>query len=475
VILRRTGELAIEVDEHGWVARFPGAPVPPAGWPGSWLKSSQDWQLAWQLNHLIELGIAAPESNTFRVPYSSFSSLLQQGFTLPLLWSAWSPLSLDVTMHGRPGEPGCCFSVRWFLGDLEVAADRCGRYVQRNGHPDTWLLDEPTWHVLERISRTATGETRQAICSWAETAFIRDLCQEACVTMHGFLADHEIIFPVTLMPEENALALAPGSTLQIQELSPDVFRRVMRGWSGESTFSFAGRERWIDICFDDLQLGTLNQWRAGGAFHSPEKSPVNSFAGRLGYRTAVLRGQQTIIPVRLFPPADSDSRETVAPNHLTGVNGSSVRYFTAPRIQAAIGCYFEARGYEVILTSEGCRTGIAVLAIRDGSVLAVRIESPPFGDRLLQNAIRSVAALRQLVMLPYEFLIILLATVPADLKYRAEQQGIEIRDIHHLSDMIDSEQVTEHAIAAVARNRSRSTGDTVYRLKTALDKVPANL
>lgn len=466
MILSRIGELVIEADERGWIARFPGAaPLPPAEWPRAWLNRSQDWQLAWQLVHLLELGIAVREVNTFRVPYSSFSWLLQQGFTLPLLWSTWSPLSLEVTMHGLPGQPGCCFSVRYFLGDLETAVDRHGRYIQRNEHEGTWLLDELGWQLLARIGTMAGAA---ATWSWPQIAFIRDLCHEACVTTLGFIADHEIIFPVSLNLEDTTSALIPRSTLQISEVPLNIFRRAMRSWSGESTLSFASREKWIHIYFDDQQIEVLHEWRANGSFHPPERAAVQSLAGRLGYRATVLSGNRALVPVRLAHSGCTVASQACASGHDPIIQGSSVRHFTIAQIQAALGCYFTARGYNVILTSEGCRTGASVLAIRDGSVLTVRIESPPCGDHLVQNAIRSTSALRRLVAAHYEPLIILRGSCPVDMKYRAEQQGIRIRDVYDLSDMIDSEPMTDGAIATASWKRCMSTGETVEKLKTAL-------
>ncbi|MBC7925362.1 MAG: hypothetical protein H7039_06855 [Bryobacteraceae bacterium] len=444
MILSRVGELVIEADEHGWIARFPGAALPAAEWPRRWLSSSQDWQLVWQLSSLIEPGIAVRESNAFRVSYRSFPWLLQQGFTLPLLWSSWSPLSLEVTMNGLPGQPSCSFSVRYFLGDLQIAVDRHGRYIQRKQHEGTWLLDEAGWQLLERIGRVA-GED----ATWPEVAIIRDLCQEACVTTHGFLADHEIIFPASL--------LVSGATLHLSEVPSDTLRRVMRGWSGETMLSFATRERWIHICFDDQQIEALREWYASGCFPRPENAIVRYLAGRLGYRETVVGGHQVAVPVRFTQTVSA------AP-----VPNSSLRYYTTAQIQTVLGCYYTARGYDVILTSEGCRTGASILAVRDGLIVVVRVESPSCSGQLLQDTIRCTAALRSLVAGHYEPRIILRGTCPVELKRRAEKQGIQLKDEYYLADMIDSEPMTEDAIATSAGKRCRSTGETIERLQMAL-------
>lgn len=453
MIVRRCGELTVEADAQGWLVRSPGrAPLPPDEWPRAWLSASEDWQLAWQLGSLIELGIGERESNSWRLPYGVFPWLFEQGYTIPILWSTWSPVSLEVAMHGVPSQSPYAFVVRYFLGDLEIGVVREGRYLQREGQVGTWLLDEACWQLLDHIE---TGDGR----GWPGIAMIRDLCAETCATMRGFIADHEIIFPRTLRLD--------GRAPQISEVSIEIFKRLMRSWSGQAMLSFASRERWVHLCFDDPQIASLHDDKAGSP-PAPREVAVQYVAGRVSCRETVLDGNRAIVPVRRSLAAGSASAQIRDADEAHTLSGSSLRHFTGPRFQAALVAWYTSRGYHVIPMPVGCCSGASLLAVRDGLTLAVRIDSLPAGDHLLHHATRTTAFLRRLVPGTYEPCVVLRGTCPAALKSRAEQQGIQLRDEYQAADMIDSEPITERSIATAAGERCVSTGEAIERLRMAL-------
>jgi hypothetical protein len=454
------GDLLIEARAGGLCAATTRAGVRLARleeWPEAWFDSPKALQAALQMSRLAEIGRAVEESpGAWRIPYASFPALLAEGFTLPFLWSDWSPLTLAVRTHGTLADDNLRFSARFRLGDMEVETERAGRYVRRAGHSETWLLDDLSFALLERIDSYRGGEAR-----WIDFAFVKAYASELCAETDVYLRDNDVVFPA-------AVQTAGIGSPFLGEVPGELFRRAFRSVStvNRRLSILLPNGGWTHLVFDDGQLDLLRAWKASGRVaYRPEYAPdVPVWGGRVGIRQATIGSRPEMVPVRLR----SEVSGVDAPPGGRVLYDRDVQNMRRRELEALIACLYAARGFHVLLAAEGCGAGASVVAVRDGAARLVRVETAPAGMDSLEALVRMRAAWRRFYDHPYRMSLIVRNRCGAELALRAGATGVELWDEVRLIDGVESQAITPGDVSAAEHKRCLSTLDLVGRLRRLL-------
>ncbi len=158
-----------------------------AHWPDQALRDPR-WLLATlQLDHLLENGFVLREGAGWRLPSDHLDAALSAGFTMPLLWSGWSPHRLRITAGVLDGQLAIDAAFR--AGGRHVILRRAGRFVQRSACPEqTWLLNRNTALLLDTVATLAASPPRTSSDRARAIAWLREAGEEVGAELGGCLA-----------------------------------------------------------------------------------------------------------------------------------------------------------------------------------------------------------------------------------------------------------------------------------------------
>jgi len=395
--LGSVGPLVVEACADRWrIARASQIPLPhPSEWPREWLDSSEAWQLSLQLGHLIDTGTAEADSGEISIPWERFGRLDQEGYTLPTLWTQWSPFRLSVNVDSED------WQTRFYLGGMEVSIGRVGRYVRRAAHKETFLLDDLSYELLELIDRCPrAGEHR-----WLDLAFLSAYTSELCATTKGWLRDNEVIFPAT-----------SGS-------------REARDPKTRRSLALTKEGRWQHIVLDDAQM----------ALDAPAE--IRPHMTRIGIREAEFCTSWENLPVLLRPTPPTTSWYPQLTKRYRPV-------VTRRHIETLAAADFAVRGFETIVLPRGCWTGASIIAVSDSGVVLVRVETEECGEDALRSGVRMGADHQRIYALPYRVALASLKGCAPSIRLRAERAGIQILDRRGMLDAstIGADHIQQHEL-----------------------------
>ena len=382
------GPLTVEACADRW--RIIGTRLAhPSDWSREWLDSTEAWQLKFQLGHLIDTGVATTDSYEISIPWDRFGHLDRERYSIPTLWSRWSPFRLSVNVDRED------WATRFYLGGIEVSIERNGRYVRRVAHKETFLLDDASYELLELIERGARADEHR----WIDLAFLSAYASETCAMTTGWLRDNEVIFPVAM-----ASSNSPRRTLVLTK-----------------------EGRWQHIVLDDAQI----------VREAPAE--IRPHIGRIGIREAEFCSSRENLPVLLrpTPPTTSWHPQLTRRDRPVGMRS---------HLETLAAADFGVRGFETIVLPRGCWTGASIIAVSDRAVVLVRIETGECGEGALRSAVRMVADHQRIYALPYRQAIATLKGCQPAFRQRAEQAGIQILDRRGMLDAssIGADQIEQH-------------------------------
>lgn len=440
-----------------------------AGWPREWFDSPQAVQAALQLSHLAELGLAEEAPGGLRVAYQQFPELFAQGFSLPLLWSDWSPFTLSIRTHGALTEDDFQVAVKFKFGDMDIEVERSGRYVRRLGHPETWLLDGLAFNLIERVESWRGGEAR-----WIDFAFLKAYASELCAEVDPYLRDNDVVSPATIHRSPLGGGLRGFTEPFVDGVPEQLFRKAFRSSvPGRRMQLLLPQGAWVHLIFDDEQLKLLRALKAGGGGGSAilRSSPTltgEAGAGRVGSRKTNIDSKTETVPVRLRGqrrvlerlPRDAPGGQPLYDRDIHSMRRN--------RLEALVACLYAERGFRVILAPEDYGGGAAVVAAQDGIAWLVRVETAPAGLEALNTLVRMRAAYRRLYDHPYRLALIVRNSCDRELKARAAACHIELKDGVQLIDEIESNSISFEDVRQAERGRRRSWLDVIEHLQQLL-------
>lgn len=371
----------------------------PAGWPQDWLVSSTAWQLAIQLTHLLDLGMATLRSEEIAIPWESFEPLILAGFSLPLLSACWSPLRIAIDGDTSNFQPG------YFLGDMEIRVERAGRYVRRAGSNVTWLLGGCAYRLIEELEHRRAGERQ-----WISLGFISAYTKELCVSTSGWLAENEVIFPACLQGGRS-------SGIYVAEASRREFRHALatRPPGSRQLKSYAPGGGWKHFVLDDDQLQALeNSGRDTTA--TAECLPQ---AGRIASRSAIFNSNPESLPVWV-----ASARPNIHWRPPPYVASHSAQNINRAYLEASVAADFGIRGYDTLVLPKDCWTGASMIAVSDIDVQLVRVADAE--EDVLGATARMAAEHRRLSDLPFGLTVVTTRGVLGEVRSRAAAAGIQI-------------------------------------------------
>ena len=419
----------------------------PADWPREWLDSAAAWRLSLQLGHLIDTGVAVASPDEISIPWSGFGHLDRAGFSIPLLWSEWSPFRLSIQVKQAN------WKIRFFLGGLEAGVERVGRFVRRVAHNETFLLDDGSFELLELVDRGPRSGERK----WVDLGFLSAYAFEMCASQSGWLSDNDVVFPAAILSGPREGCLRRTSDTFISEVDRRAFRDAVgaRLPGTQRLMLLAPGGVWRHIVLDDSQM--LNLDRPSVDWNAPAE--VVPHTGRIGMREAEFFGCKETLPVRLCPAAPSVSwypqlakRDHAAPT------------ITHRHIESLAAADFAVRGYETIVLPRGCWTGASIIALSDRDVFLVRIEAGECDEEALGAAVRMAVDHQRICPLPYQMAIATIKGCHPSIRRRAEAAGIQILDRRGMLDasLINTEHIDQHE-----RRRCRSLREATELLESS--------
>jgi hypothetical protein len=469
-LARHGGGLLIEARKDGLYATSdqPGIRLSnAASWPREWFDSPRAVRAALQLSHLAELGLAEEGPAGLRVAYQRFPELFAKRFSLPLLWSDWSPFTLSIRTHGTLTEDDFRVAVKFKFGDLDIEVERSGRYVRRLGHPETWLLDGLAFNLVERVESWRGGEAR-----WIDFAFLKAYASELCAEVDPYLRDNDVVFPVTLHRSPLGGGLRGFTEPFVDGVPEQLFRRAFRSSAPDKRMQLLlPQGTWVHLIFDDEQLKLLRALKVGGGSTILRSSPTltgEACAGRVGSRKTNIGSKCETVPVRLRGERHVLER---APGHAPGgqpLYDRDVHSMRRNRLEALVACLYAERGFRVILAPEDYGGGASVVAVQDGIAWLVRVETAPAGLEALNAMVRMRAAYRHLYDHPYRLALMVRNSCDRELKVRAVASHIEMKDGVQLIDEIESNSISSEDVRKAERSRRRSWLEVIEQLQQLL-------
>jgi hypothetical protein len=158
-----------------------------SNWPEAALRDRAWLRASLQMEELTARGYSQRVGAGWSLPAGRIDDAVQDGFTLPLLWSRWSEYRLRLAaVLTKRGE--LQLSASFLAGGRTVAVERSGRYLRRPADTSSFLLDVNTAALLDVLARLNGGPAAPAPERMRILRWLRDAGEELGAEMRGCLA-----------------------------------------------------------------------------------------------------------------------------------------------------------------------------------------------------------------------------------------------------------------------------------------------
>jgi len=200
-------------------------------WPPQTLQAPRGWKTAVEIEQLVELGLAVPESNSVSIPYKNFDEIESIENGLISAWAVPNPFLLKIDRRSDIGRPDFVYKYSFIAAGNPISFERLGYYIRRESDERVFRLDQQTYAVVEAMdnfnSLPPEGKTAQE--SWSTLAKVKMCASGVGADLDATLRANDVILPSTIgldifEDEEGRLTFFP----RCSELADDDFRNVFQ-------------------------------------------------------------------------------------------------------------------------------------------------------------------------------------------------------------------------------------------------------
>jgi hypothetical protein len=250
-------------------------------WPPDAKAARFGRQTAFEIEQLLELGVAQVHDSAVVVGYEQIADADAFGIDIASRWTPWCPFLLKIDRYSDLGRPDFRYKYEFLRGGRPAAIDRVGCFVRRAGTSTIYRLDSQTYALVEEMDRfnAAGPESKASRAAWLTFARVKDCAGAVGAALDATLQKNDVVVPssIALSIVEDAqgrLSFVP----RCPEVDADDFEHVFnRNDSAEALYSLSGSDgKRVRIVLTERQQEVLQRMKAVRQVTGRQKEQLRS-------------------------------------------------------------------------------------------------------------------------------------------------------------------------------------------------------